>query len=224
MIEQAQLDPGPHIESDAAPIVAFAETTCEGAADEVERAVRLYGAIRDQITYDPYDRVTDPQTCSALRALERKRGYCIPKAALLVACARSLGIPGRLGFADVRNHLASRRMIEANNGDVFRWHCHAQLHLGGKWVKATPAFDITLCRRVGIEPLEFDGCGDSLFHSFDRNRKHMEYVLDRGWFNEIPHEAMLATWSAECPAIFNESYYMSTRSFAEEVQVDKQSR
>src|SRR5215470_17689442 len=55
----------------------------------------------------------------------------------------------------------------------------AQLHLDGRWVKATPLFDRALCERFGVRPLEFDGRADSLFHAFDAaGRRHMEYVRD----------------------------------------------
>ncbi|MFT3792236.1 MAG: transglutaminase family protein [Rudaea sp.] len=219
MIEKEQLLPTRCVESDAPAIVAFANDVAGGATDDVARAIHLYRAVRDGIVYDPYDRFANPQSCSALRALERGRGYCIPKAALLVAAARSLGIPGRLGFADVRNHLASRRLIEANNGSVFRWHCYAELHLDGRWVKATPAFDSDLCRRVRIEPLEFDGRHDSVFHAFDSGRKHMEYVRDRGHYDGVPHEDILATLRSESPALLEEAYFAGARAFVDEVQV-----
>ena len=39
--------------------------------------------------------------------LARGYGFCVNKAVLLAALARAVGIPARLGFADVRNHLSS---------------------------------------------------------------------------------------------------------------------
>ena len=65
----------------------------------------------------------------------------------------------------------------------------AELHLGGRWVKATPAFNRELCDKVGIAPLEFDGERDSLFQPLDlEGRRHMEYVRDRGVFADLPLE------------------------------------
>ncbi|WP_231874595.1 transglutaminase family protein [Azoarcus sp. KH32C] len=220
VIDREYLEPGQFVESDTLEIIAFAQQAAGHARDDISRSVSLYEAVRDQITYDPYDRLDHAESCSAKRALMRNRGYCIPKAALLVACARALGIPGRLGFADVRDHLASPRLIEANEDDVFRWHAYAELHLEGKWVKATPAFDMLLCNRVGIEPLQFDGRNDSIFHPYDRrNRKHMEYVLDRGRFADVPFEAILATWRTHSPRLLDESYYCRAKSFIEEVRL-----
>lgn len=222
MTEQDYLGPTRHVESDAPQVVEFARAAAAGAAEDVERAVRIYSAVRDRIVYDPYDRFDDDSSFSALRALQRGRGFCIPKAALLVACARASGIPGRLGFADVRNHLASRRLTVANNGDIFRWHCFAELLLGGRWVKATPAFDLALCERAGIVPLEFDGGSDSVFHAFDRsNRRHMEYVLERGSFAGVPVEAILETWRKHSPGFFDASYLRGGRAFADEMEAPR---
>ena len=221
-MEQDCLGPTRHVESDAPQVVEFARAAAAGAADDVERAVRIYSAVRDRIAYDPYDRFGDDSTFSAVRALQRSRGHCISKGALLVACARASGIPARLGFADVRNHLASRRLTMANNGDTFRWHCFAELLLGGRWVKATPAFDLALCERAGILPLEFDGRNDSLFHPFDpSNRRHMEYVLGRGSFAGVPVEAILETWRRHSPGLFDTSYLRGAKAFADEMEAPR---
>jgi len=65
--------------------------------------------------------------------------------------------------------------------------------IDGRWVKATPAFDIGLCERHGVKPLEFDGREDSIFHPFDeRGRKHMEYVRFIGEFDDLPFEEFSA--------------------------------
>jgi transglutaminase-like putative cysteine protease len=217
-MDEDYLGPTRHVESDALQVVEFARVATAGFADDARRAVQIYSAVRDRIAYDPYDRYDDDCTFSALRALRRGRGHCIAKAGLLVACARALGIPARLGFADVRNHLASRRLAIANNGDTFRWHAFAELLLGGRWVKATPAFDVALCERAGIAPLDFDGTNDSLFHAFDKsNRRHMEYVLARGSFAAVPVEAILETWRKHSPGLFDPSYLRGAKAFVDEV-------
>ena len=77
-----------------------------------------------------------------------------------------LGSVGRLGFADVRNHLTTQRLRRAMETDVFVFHGFAELHLGGGWVKATPTFNRSLCERFGVGALEFDGVHDSLLHPF----------------------------------------------------------
>ena len=105
----------------------------------------------------------------------------MPKATLLAAACRAIGIPARVGFADVRNHLSTARMREVMQTDVFYWHGYAVLLLDGAWRKATPAFNRELCERFDLLPLEFDGRADSLYHPFDRQgHRHMEYLADRG--------------------------------------------
>ena len=65
--------------------------------------------------------------------------------------------------------------------DLFVYHGYTDLRLDGNWVKATPAFNLALCTRFRVKPLEFDGRADSIFHPFDEDdRRHMEYLRDRG--------------------------------------------
>jgi transglutaminase-like putative cysteine protease len=192
---EACLAPGKLIDSDAHAVVEFARRVVGDAEREVERARRLYLAVRDEIRYDPYRIGRRPEEHSASVTLERGWGYCISKAALLAAGARSLGIPARLGFADVRNHLTSDRLLQALGTDLMVFHGYTELHLGGRWVKATPAFNRALCDKVGIAPLEFDGEHDSMFQPLDlEGRRHMEYVRDRGVRLDVPFEEMWAAW------------------------------
>jgi transglutaminase-like putative cysteine protease len=202
MLDPAYLEPGRLIESDAPPIVDFARSCVANAEAPIDKAVRLYYAVRDRVLYDPYQVYAHDDAYSARVALERGRGFCIAKAALLAACARAVEIPARLGFADVRNHLATPRLIEMNGSDVFRWHGYADLWLDGKFVKATPAFNLSMCQRFDVMPLEFDGHNDSILHPYDRkDRRHMEYLLDRGTYADVPVEKIIATFRESCPRV-----------------------
>ncbi len=184
---------GEFIDSADADVQEFAHTVTAGASDDLSRAVKLYYAVRDEILYDPYYGGEARRYYRASDCLRAKRGFCIPKAALLAASARYLGIPARVAFADVRNHLSTKKLLELMGGDVFIGHSYTELYLKGRWVKATPAFNLSLCQRFGVHPLEFDGRHDSLFHEFDQaGRKHMEYVRDRGHYADVPYEAILA--------------------------------
>jgi transglutaminase-like putative cysteine protease len=184
---------GAFIDSDSPAVAAFARRSISGANEPVGAVLRLYTAIRDGITYDPYVDLADRINYRASDVLAAGRGFCIGKAALLAAAARSLGVPARVGYADVRNHLTSPRLRQLIGTDVFVWHSYADIFLTGRWVKATPAFDRALCDRVGIKTLEFDGRSDSLFQPFDRaGRRHMEYLTDRGTFADVPFEAIQA--------------------------------
>jgi transglutaminase-like putative cysteine protease len=187
------LIPGEFIDSGNPDIHAFALRATAGAADPFSRALKLYYAVRDEIVYDPYYAGESPSYFRASDCLRAKRGFCIPKSALLAAAARSLGIPTRLGFADVRNHLSTKKLIEFLGSDLFRWHSFTELHLDGRWVKATPAFNIALCRRLGVLPLEFDGRNDSLFQEYDHaGRRYMEYVNQRGIYPDVPYAEIVA--------------------------------
>lgn len=157
-------------------------------AEPVEQIKALYLSVRDSISYNPYVFSTDPTTFSASYALESGETYCIPKAVLLGAAARAIGIPSRLGLADVRNHLSSPKLIEWLQSDIFRMHGFIELYLNGQWVKATPAFNRQLCERMNVEPLEFDGIHDSMFQEYtESGNAHMEYVNDHGLFDDVPH-------------------------------------
>ena len=188
------------INSGEPDVVAFAQKVTAGAADAVTRAVKLYYAVRDEIVYDPYYAGEAWSYFRASDCLRAKRGFCIPKAALLAATARSVGIPARVGYADVRNHLSTKKLIELLGSDLFRWHSFTELKLEGRWVKATPAFDLRLCRRFGVYPLEFDGRHDSLFQEYDHEgRRYMEYVRQRGHYADVPYDAILAEFKSVYP-------------------------
>jgi len=202
MIEQDYLVPGRFIDSDDADVVAFARAATVGTQSPMERALRLYCEIRDGIIYDAYVDMFDPANYRASAVLRQGRGFCVGKAALLSACARVVGIPARVGYADVRNHLTSPKLRERLKSDLFIWHSYAELHLDGCWVKATPAFNAGLCERLGIAPLAFDGRSDSLFQPFDaQGRRHMEYVADHGAFADVPFDQIVAAFRTHYPGL-----------------------
>jgi transglutaminase-like putative cysteine protease len=165
-------------------------------------AVALYNAVRDGVVYDPYLDYTKPDVFRASAVLAAGRGFCIGKSVLLAAAARAVGIPARPGFADVRNHLTSKRLRALTESDTFCWHSYTELKIEGRWVKCTPAFDDALCARAGLAPLAFDGVADSLLHPFDpAGRRHMEYLSDRGTFDDVPVEMILADFRRLYPRL-----------------------
>lgn len=193
------IKPGKFIDSDDPGIIAFANQVISGAHSNTEKAIKLYYAIRDDIRYDPYISWTEDDSYRASTCLERKRGYCVSKASLLTACARAIGIPARIAFADVRNHLCTPRLRKLMGTDTFTYHGITEFWLNNCWVKATPTFNISLCNRFDVTPLEFDGKSDAMLHSFDQQgRKHMEYLNFHGAFADVPVErirsAILATY------------------------------
>jgi transglutaminase-like putative cysteine protease len=188
--------PGRFVDSDHAAVIAFAEAATEGIEDPRERTVALYYRVRDGFRYDPYGIDRSERGFQASWVLEHGRGFCVPKATLLAAAARAVGIPARLGYADVRNHLTSAKLAESMGTDVFAWHGYTELALEGRWVKATPAFNLSLCEKTGVLPLEFDGREDSVFHPFTADgSRHMEYLAEHGTFLDVPREEMLQGWA-----------------------------
>ncbi|MDA0241458.1 MAG: transglutaminase-like domain-containing protein [Proteobacteria bacterium] len=186
---------GEYVNSDHSDVIDYAHENIGKATTDLDKVLNLYYAIRDGIRYDPYLPINDPASYRASDVLSRGRGWCVPKAALMAACARIHGIPARPGFADVVNHLATEQFLESLGDDIFYWHAYCEMFLDGKWVKATPAFNKELCDKFGLKPLEFDGKTDSLFHEFDKaGNKHMEYLNDRGPFLDVPFEDILATF------------------------------
>ncbi len=183
------------------------ETARKHRADsQRERAVLLYYYVRDGWKYNPYTVSRKRENCRASFMLTQKSGYCTTKALLLAALARAAGIPSRLGFGDVRNHLSSPRLIEYLRSEVFAWHGFTELYLDGRWVRCTPAFDAALCAKFSVSPLEFDGRSDSLFQEFDAGgRKFMEYIRYRGIYDDLPFEEMFQSLAEIYPHLFEEN-------------------
>jgi transglutaminase-like putative cysteine protease len=162
--------------------------------------VSLYYAVRDRIVYTPYFDFRLEDTYRASTCLARGSGFCVAKAALLAAASRVVGIPARVGYADVRNHLCTPKLRALMGTDIFYYHSYAELHLDGQWVKATPAFDSALCERFGVQPLEFDGREDSLMHPYNRRgRRYMEYLRYRDSLADVPVAEIIATFGREYP-------------------------
>ena len=200
------LAPGEYIDSDHPEVLAFARRAADGASSDRERAVRLYYAVRDGLRYDPWAFSLEPEVFRASNTLASDRSFCIPKAILLAAAARAVGIPARLAFADVCNHLASDRLLQLMRTNLFAFHGMTELELEGRWVKATPAFDSTFCDLFGVLPLEFDGRSDSTLHPYDRAGKlHMEYVVDRGSYADLPLAELVRVTHEHYPHLFDES-------------------
>jgi len=196
-IDNKYLLPTAIIDSDSQLIIEHTEKIIGTAVSSaVEKAVKLYYAVRDGIWYDPYYPFYRAEHYRASNVLKSGRGYCVSKASLLCALGRACKIPSRIGFATVRNHLATRQLIEFLGTDLFVYHGFTEFYLDGKWVKATPAFNVELCRRHKVVPLEFNGRDDSIFQPYSLEKKQfMEYLEDHGTYSDIPLDDILSAWN-----------------------------
>ena len=191
-----------YVDSAHPAVVAFAKEHAKGTTD-LARAVALYYAVRDGVRYNPFLDFSRQESFLASHCLATGEGFCIGKAALLAACARVAGVPARVGFADVKNHLTTPALRARMGTDLFVYHGFTELWLEDQWVKATPAFNLELCRRFKVKPLEFDGRADSIFHPFDADeRRHMEYVSYRGSHADVPVAEIMRVFREVYPALY----------------------
>ena len=189
------LKPTPVIDCDHPSIQEEAKDLTRGQEDIINKARSLFYFVRDEIRYNIYVSKSLPEHFRASNTLTRGTGYCVQKAVLLVALARAAGIPTGLGFARLRNNLLPEKTAKWLGTNILPFHGYAELYLDGKWVKATPAFDIKMCEKNRIVPVEFDGNSDAMFHSHNQDGKlHIEYLKHLGhYYDDLPLDRL---WEA----------------------------
>lgn len=198
--QEEALKPTFFVDSDHAAIVDRACALADGNKDQLQIAENLFYAVRDGFRYDPYNVATERDAFRASNILDLASTWCVPKSIVLTALARAAGIPARLGFADVRNHLTSEKLTQSMGTDLFAWHGYSELWLQGRWVKLSTAFNKELCDRFGVKALEFDPVKGALMHPFDQSgRRHMEYVRERGSHLDLPLSDMFETFAEVYP-------------------------
>ena len=182
----------PTIDCDNEAIRKKAQDLTDSQEETIGRAKSLFYFVRDEIKYNPYVPTNLIEYYPASRTLEREEGFCIQKAVLLAALARATGIPARLRFADIVNHLIPDKLLELMTTNLFPYHGYDELHLEGKWIKATPTFNLKMCQANRIIPVEFDGKNHAILHSHDRDgRLHIEYIQDHGHYEDLPLSKIL---------------------------------
>jgi len=180
---------------------------------EKEKAIALYFLVRDAFLYDPYHLDLTNEGLKASNVLSKKRSWCVEKSSVLAACLRKFGIPSRLGYAIVTNHIGVEKLTHYLRREEIVFHGFVDVFLDGKWVKCTPAFDQRICRISGVTPLDWDGETDSLFQEFDQGKKFMEYKHFYGTFSDVPIELMNAEMKAYYPHLFEKNYDTKEFSF-----------
>jgi hypothetical protein len=85
---------------------------------------------------------------------------------------------------------------------VFAFHGFTEVHLEGRWVKATPTFNDSLCAKLGVPVLRFDGQHDALLQPFDAGgREFMAYLTDHGTFFDVPAKHLISEMARIYPAL-----------------------
>lgn len=186
------LQPTYFIDAGHRAIIRKAEALTEGLTDTVEITTALFYYVRDNFRYSPYHVSFEHAVMKASYILSRPgppQAYCIEKAVLFAALCRAKGIPNRLVFCNVRNHIATERLEKAIGTDLMVFHGYNEVFVNDCWVKCTVAFNKALCTKLGVAALEFDGYTDQIFQAYDREGgQFMEYVHDYGIFHDVPHD------------------------------------
>ena len=191
------------VNSDHPSVIEYASAIVKEETEPKKKAILLFYHIRDAFRYNPYNINANMK---ATDVLKRDYGHCVDKACLLAACGRAVGIPSRLGFGTVKNHIGTSKLEEVLGTNVLAFHGYAEFYLDNKWVKATPAFNKELCEKLKVAPLEFDGEQDCLFQEYDqKDGKFMEYLADYGQFDDIPLDLFIETMKKYYPHLFNQA-------------------
>jgi hypothetical protein len=192
------LEPAPGIQCDHPEVLALARKIVKGAANDREAAAKLFTWVRDTVRYNPYVPFDDLNDYLALNTLERGKGYCVQKSALLCALARAVGIPARLGFADIENHQLPAGLFEVLGSVIMAHHCFVEWFVNGRWLKSTPSFEEPLCAERGWRLVEFDPEHDSLLATTDlAGKPHITYVEKLGWRQGVPLDEIMEAWKKE---------------------------
>jgi len=176
------------------------------------QAIALYEKVRDGFLYDPYHLDLRPEALRASTVLGKKRAWCVEKSTLMAAAARKLGIPARLGYAIVTNHIGVEKLTAYLRREEIVFHGYVELFLEGKWIKCTPAFDQRVCRLSGVQPLIWDGETDSMFQAYAGGNRFMEYAHFYGTFSDVPIDLMHAEMQKHYPHLFETHW--ETREFS----------
>ena len=193
------------IDSDSEVVKERATRLTEKCSSQREKAKVLFYFVRDEVKYSPYPSHS-VEDYRASKTLQRGEGYCVQKAVVLAALARAVGIPARLGFADIRNHLAPKDLVETMGTNMFVYHGYSELWLNNAWVKATPAFNLEMCNKFDLKPVEFDASTHAVFH--ERNKKgelHIEYIKYHGTHADLPFEGIMQAFIDQYPVTGKEA-------------------
>jgi len=196
------LQPTYFLDSDTVAVKDLVATITVHKTTDVDKAVALFYWVRDEIRYDVYSLSENPADYKASAVIEKRIGWCVPKAVLLAALARAVGVPSRLHFADIRNHQIGEKLLDVMQTNLFFYHGYTEMYLKDTWVKATPAFNAELCHKMGHKTVAFDGLSHGMLPATTlNNEKHVEYVKDRGTAPDLPLEEIMDYFKKVYPSM-----------------------
>ena len=177
-----------------------------------EQAIMVYNKVRDSFIYDPYHLDLRPNGLKSSNILAKKRAWCVEKSIVMATALRALGIPTKLGYGIVVNHIGVDKLTALLRREEIVFHGYVSVYLNEKWIKATPAFDRGICRIAGVDPLDWDGETDALLQAYQGDKEFMEYTHFYGEFDDVPVELMNAEMKKYYPHLFEEEF--NSRSFS----------
>tara|TARA_R110002049_G_scaffold61169_2_gene163272 strand:- start:1658 stop:2293 length:636 start_codon:yes stop_codon:yes gene_type:complete len=172
--------------------------------NDKEKAIGIYTKVRDNWKYDPYSISLLREKYKSSLIAEKQSGNCVEKSIILISCLRALGIPARLHLGKVKNYIAVEKLTEKFGSNELTPHGMVNVYLNNKWLKMSPAFNKSLCEKLNVEPLDFDGENNSFLQQFNsEGNRFMEYIDDYGYFDDVPVDFMIKNVKEHYPHIFN---------------------
>lgn len=169
-----------------------------------EKTIGIYTKVRDNWKYDPYSISLSKEKYKSSHIAEKQSGNCVEKSIILIACLRALEIPARLHLGKVKNHIAVERLTEKFGSNELTPHGMVNVNLDNRWLKMSPAFNKSLCEKLNVEPLDFDGENNSFLQQYNsEGSRFMEYVDDYGHFDDVPLDFMIKNIKEHYPNIFD---------------------
>lgn len=175
--------------------------------------IALYEKVRDFALYDPYHLDLRPSALKASVVCQKQRAWCVEKSLLMVACCRALGVPAKMGFSTVVNHIGADKLEKFLLRKEITFHGYVVVYWNQNWVRCTPAFDRRICSLTKVEPLEWDAQNDSLFQRETENGLFMEYLHEYGEFADIPFDLMESEMEKYYPHLFEKPHNSKAFSF-----------
>lgn len=205
------------LDSDSSIVQDYTRKVVGEERDPVKQIIKLYYAVRDKIRYEIYNIDMSREGMKASSIITNGTGFCIHKSIVFAAGSRYLGVPSRLVYDDVRNHISTAVLRDLIGGDIFRYHAHAEVYLNGRWVKSTPVFNLTLCYLFRVTPLDFDGINDSKLQPFDRaGNKYIEFLHNHGTFSDFPYDQCIRSLKLHHPRLFLDGHFTASGDLAQQ--------